>query len=56
MTRNASAVVTKPSATVATTPVPTQPTMNFFFMPCMSALEPRTGMSRAMISDATVSA
>ena len=56
MIRNARAAVTKPSATVATTPVPTQPTMNFFFMPCMSAIDPSTGMSSAMMRDATVSA
>ena len=45
-----------PMATQATAPVPTQPTMNFFFIPCMSAMEPRMGMSSAMTSEATVSA
>jgi hypothetical protein len=43
-------------ATQATAPVPTDPMMNFFFMPCWSATEPRMGMSRAMSSEATVSA
>ena len=56
MTRNAIALVGMPRATVATTPVPTQPTMNFFFMPSMSAMEPRMGMSSAMMSEAMVSA
>ena len=55
MTRNAIAPVGKPIATVATTPVPTVPTTNFFFMPCMSAMLPRIGMSSAITSEATVS-
>ena len=45
-----------PIATVATTPVPTVPTTNFFFMPCMSAIEPSMGMSRAITKEAIVSA
>ena len=56
MTRNAMGSTGMPRHTVATAPVATVPTMNFFFMPCMSATEPRMGMSRAMSSDATVSA
>ena len=45
-----------PIATVATTPVHTVPSTNFFFMPCMSAMLPRMGMSSAITRDATVSA
>ena len=54
-TRKAIALVGNPIPTVATTPVSTVPRTNFFFMPCMSAMEPRMGMSRAMTREATVS-
>ena len=43
-------------AMVAMAPTPTVPMMNFLRMPCMSAMEPRMGMSRAMMSEAMVSA
>ena len=55
-TRNAMAAVGMPRAASAMAPVPTVPMKNFFLLPLRSARLPRTGLSSASTSEATVSA
>ena len=52
--RNATQPKGSAIAQQARTPVPKKPMKNLIFMPCTSAMEPRIGISSAMMRDAMV--